>query len=108
MREYETVFILDPTLDETQVKEEMDKVGSLITSLGGEVASAEPPLRKKLAYEIKGRTEGYYCLIIFKVDPTAIKEMERAYRLNEKVLRHIVVVSPKKAVVSEEGKEPAE
>jgi small subunit ribosomal protein S6 len=106
MRDYETVFILDPALDETQVKEEVDKVKNLITSMGGEVTSAEPPIRKRLAYEIGGKTEGYYSLVVFRSEPTAIKEMERAYRLNEKILRHIVVVSPKKAVVAEEDKEP--
>jgi small subunit ribosomal protein S6 len=110
MREYETVFILDPVLDETQVKEEVDKVRNLITSLGGEVTSAEPPIRKRLAYEIKGRIDGYYCLVVFKSEPTSIKEMERAYRLNEKVLRHIVVVSPNKRepVVSQEEAKPSE
>jgi small subunit ribosomal protein S6 len=106
MRDYETVFILDPVLDETQVKEEVDKIKNLITSLGGEVTSAEPPIRKRLAYEIGGRTDGYYSLVVFRSEPTAIKEMERAYRLNEKVLRHIIVVSPKKAAVVEDDKEP--
>ena len=109
MRDYETVFILDPALDENQVKEEVDKVRNLISSLGGEVTSAEPPIRKRLAYEIKGKTEGYYTLIVFRSEPTAIKEMERAYRLNEKILRHIVVVVvPKKAVLPEEQKEARE
>ena len=105
MRDYETVFILDPALDENQVKEEIDKVRNLITGLGGEVTSAEPPIRKRLAYEIAGKSDGYYALVIFKAEPTSIKEMERAYRLNEKVLRHIVVVHPQKAVVPEEPKE---
>jgi small subunit ribosomal protein S6 len=109
MREYETVFILDPTLDENQVKEEADKVSNLIKSLGGEVTSAEPPLRKRLAYEIKGRTDGYYCLIVFKAEPTSIKELERGFRLNEKALRHIVVVSPRKQpVAAEEEKQQGE
>jgi len=108
MRDYETVFILDPSLDEAQVKEEVEKVKSLITSLGGEVTSAEPPIRKKLAYEIRGKNDGYYSLVMFKSEPTAIREMEHAYRLNEKILRHIVVVSPKKAAVAEEQKEPGE
>jgi small subunit ribosomal protein S6 len=102
MREYETVFILDPVLDETQVKQEVDKVTGLITSLGGEVTIAEPPIRKRLAYEIKGRTDGYYCLVVFKAEPATIREMERSYKLDEKVLRHIVVVNPTKR----EPKEP--
>ena len=110
MRDYETVFILDPALHENQVKEEVDKVRNLITSLGGEVTSAEPPIRKRLAYEIGGKSDGYYALVIFKAEPGSIKEMERAYRLNEKVLRHIVVVSPQKAkaVVPEEPKQATE
>ncbi|MFZ1947782.1 MAG: 30S ribosomal protein S6 [bacterium] len=108
MRDYETVFILDPALDEAQVKEEVEKVKNLITSLGGEVTSAEPPIRKKLAYEMKGRTDGYYALVAFKSEPTAIKEIERAYRLDERVLRHIVVARPKKVEAPEQAEEPRE
>ena len=94
MQDYETVFILDPALDEGEVKEEIGKVQNLISQLSGEIITVEPAGKKKLAYEIKGNTEGYYTLITFKSEPSSIAEIERGYKLNEKVLRHVVVRRP--------------
>jgi small subunit ribosomal protein S6 len=91
MREYETVFILDPKLDEGQVKDEIGKVQDLISSLEGEVVGVEAGGKRKLAYEIDGNKEGYYTLISFKSEPSSLPELERLYKLNEKVLRHVIV-----------------
>ena len=104
MREYETIFILDPTLEETQVKEEVDKVESLIGDLGGEVIGTEVGGKRKLAYEIDGNREGHYTMISFKLDPSSLGELERGYKLNEKVLRHIIVhaVQKKSGVVDQD------
>jgi small subunit ribosomal protein S6 len=103
MREYETVFILDPNLDESQVKEEIDKVQGLISNLEGEIVGVEPGGKRKLTYEIRGNREGYYTLISFRSKPSSIAELERLYKLNEKVLRHIIVHSVgKKAEGGEE------
>jgi small subunit ribosomal protein S6 len=108
MREYETVFILDPKLDESEVKGEIDKVESLISGLSGEVVSIEPAGKKRLAYQIRGNTEGYYTLITFKSEPSSIAEIERLYKLNEKVLRHIIVICPEKRIESASGEEQAQ
>jgi len=91
MREYETIFILDPNLGENEVKEEVGKIQNLITGMDGEIINVEAAGKRKLAYEIKGKTEGFYTLIKFRSKPSSIGEIERVYRLNEKVLRHIVV-----------------
>jgi small subunit ribosomal protein S6 len=91
LRKYETVFILDPKLDETQVKDEIGKVRDLISSLAGEVIGVEPGGKRKLTYEIKGNREGYYTLITFMSEPSSIVEIERSYKLNENVLRHVIV-----------------
>ncbi len=91
MRKYETVFILDPKLDETQVKDEITKVENLISSLAGEVIGVEPGGKRKLTYEIKGNREGYYTMITFMFEPASIGEIERSYKLNENVLRHVIV-----------------
>jgi small subunit ribosomal protein S6 len=93
MRKYETVFILDPKLDEGQVKDEIGKVQDLISGLEGEVIGVEPAGKRKLTYEIKGNKEGYYTLITFKSEPSSIAEIERSYKLNENVLRHVIVHS---------------
>jgi small subunit ribosomal protein S6 len=105
MRKYETVFILDPNLDETQVKDEIGKIQDLISSLQGEVVGVEPAGKRKLTYEIKGNKEGYYTLITFKCEPSSIAEIERSYKLNENVLRHVIVHwVGKKVDGEEEGK----
>jgi small subunit ribosomal protein S6 len=91
MRLYETVFILDPKLDENQVTSEIDRVKNLIANLDGEIVDVERAGKKKLAYEIDGNKEGYYTLIRFKSSPSVISEIEQSYRLNEKVLRHVII-----------------
>ena len=96
MRDYETIFILDPTLEEGQVKDEVAKVENLITGLEGEVVETEAGGKRKLAYEIDGHREGYYTMISFKIEPSSLGEIERAYKLNEKVLRHIIVHAVRK------------
>ena len=91
MREYETVFILDPKLDDAEVKGEIEKVQTLISGMSGEIVGVESGGKKRLAYEIAGNKEGYYTLITFRSEPSSISELERAYKLNERILRHIIV-----------------
>lgn len=91
MRLYETVFILDPKLDEKQVSSEIDRVKNLITNFDGDIVDVEQAGKKKLAYEIDGNREGYYILIRFKSSPSSISELEQSYRLNERVLRHVII-----------------
>ena len=96
MREYETIFILDPNLGENEVQAEVEKVRGLITGMDGEIVNVEASSKRRLAYEIQGKTEGIYTLIKFRTKPANIGEIERVYRLNEKVLRHIVVSCPER------------
>jgi small subunit ribosomal protein S6 len=96
MRDYETVFILDPGLDEGQVKDEIAKVENLIAGLQGEVVGTEAGGKRRLAYEIDGKREGYYTMISFRSQPSSLAELERAYKLNEMVLRYIIVHAVKR------------
>jgi len=108
MRDYETVFILDPNLEEDDIKDEIGKVENSIASLNGEITSVEPGGKRRLTYEIKGNKEGYYTLIRFRCEPASISEIERAYKLNEKVIRHIIVHSVQKVVQASEEERQAE
>ena len=108
MRDYETVFILDPGLDENQIKDEVGKVQDLISDLKGEVVGVEPGGKRRLTYEIKGNREGYYTLITFRSEPSSIPEIERGYKLNEKVLRHIIVRVDQKKIAGEEAQDQVE
>ena len=105
MREYETVFVLDPKLDEDQVNDEVGKVQDTIKSVEGEIIGVEPGGKRRLTYEIKGNKEGYYTLITFRSKPSSIAEIERSYKLNENVLRHIIVNSVGKKAEGPEAEE---
>jgi small subunit ribosomal protein S6 len=108
MRDYETIFILDPGLDESQVKDEVAKIENLIAGMQGEVVGTEAGGKRKLAYEIDGKREGYYTMITFRSEPSSLGEIERAYKLNENVLRYIIVHSvQKKSGVADQDEVPA-
>jgi small subunit ribosomal protein S6 len=103
---YETVFVLDPSLDDKTIQKEIKKVEDLITDNKGEVLRTDKWGKKRFTYPIKKRHEGYYTLVLFEGEGKIPKELERAYKLNESCLRYLTVVSEEEAkpIVSE-GKE---
>ena len=105
LRAYETVFILDPTLDEHTIEKEIKKVEDLITSQKGRIKKTEKWGTRRLAYPIKKKSQGFYTLIYFEGDGNIPTDLERAYKLNEFCLRYLTVVSEEKTEeVAEEGK----
>ena len=93
MHEYETVFILDPGLDENQVNEEVEKTTTLITSHGGKINDLQRWGRKRLAYEINKKRDGVYTLIKHESSGETVKELERRLRLNDNVMRVMTVIA---------------
>ena len=92
MHEYETVFILDPGLDENQVNEEVEKTSTLITSHGGKIIDLQRWGRKRLAYEINKKRDGIYTLMLYQGPGPVVKEIERRLKLNESVMRVLTVL----------------
>ncbi len=90
MRNYETIFILKPTLEEDVRKELINKFTSIITS-DGEVVKIEEWGNRKLAYEIEKLRDGYYVLVHFKASPSLPLELERNYRISDDVIRYLIV-----------------
>ena len=90
MNRYETVFIINPSVEDAGVKELIQKFSNIINN-DGKVESVEELGMKKLAYEIKKNTEGYYVVINFEANPELIKELERVYRITDEVIKFIVV-----------------
>ena len=90
MNKYETIFIINPSVEEAGVKELTQKFSDLINS-DGKVESVEEMGKRKLAYEIKKNVEGIYMLINFEANPALIKELERVYRITDEVIKFIVV-----------------
>ena len=90
MNKYESVIIIQPSLDEEAVKALIKKFSDLIEK-NGKVESVEEMGKKRLAYEIKKNKEGYYVLFNFEADPSSIAELERNYRIADEIMKFIVV-----------------
>lgn len=87
---YETIFIIDANLEEDAVKALTEKFTSLI-SKNGTLESVDEWGKRKLAYEINDRTEGYYVLANFTADGEFPKELDRQYRITDGILRTIII-----------------
>jgi len=97
MKLYETTIIFDPGLEEARINEELDRVTQPIAQAGGEVVEVQRWGKKKLAYNIRKRRDGTYVHVKHKSPATLIAEMDRRFRLNESVLRHLTVIAPKES-----------
>jgi len=87
---YETIFVLDAALSEEEITALQEKFTNLI-SKEGEIESVDVWGKRRLAYPIDYKTEGYYVLVNFKSSPDFPKELERVYGITEGVLRTIVI-----------------
>ena len=96
MRNYETVLVLDPTLGEQAVEAEITKFGEIITHHGGKIVKQDRWGARTLAYPIAGKAQGFYVVTLFEGESRTVSELERAYKLDEQVLRYLTVVVDKK------------
>lgn len=93
MRLYEVVYIFDAVMDETAVNEKLDKFHDLLTGDGGEVAAIDHWGNRQLAYPIDKKKTGYYVVAQVNGDPEALPEFERILKLDEGLLRYLVVLN---------------
>lgn len=98
MNHYETVFILNPVLSETQIKETVKKFEDFLIDRGAEFVSKEDWGLKKLAYPIQNKKSGFYHLFEFKVAGEVIDTFELEFRRDERIMRYLTVKLDKYAV----------
>ena len=91
MNHYETVFILNPVLSDTQTEEAAKKYESLIVSHKGKIVHKENWGLKKLAYPIQNKNSGFYHLFQYEVEGHAVDALEVEFRRDEKVMRYLTV-----------------
>ncbi len=89
MPTYELIFIVQPNLDEEGLNALLARLQQVITDNQGQIVKVEQMGRRKLAYPIKKRHEGFYVLIQAGLERVAMAELERALKLSEDVLRYI-------------------
>ena len=91
MRNYEGVLILNPDLPVDQSKATVAQVQELVTKNGGRVDGLQEWGKRRLAYKIGKRHEGSYLIVNFQMDSKQTKKLEQAFRLNDNVLRYLLV-----------------
>lgn len=104
MRKYETVFILDPGLDDATWDKEIKRVEELIDKNKGKIIQTDRWGMRRLYYSIKKKNEGYYVLIQFEAPTSLILELDRYYKLNENLLRYIILQQKDKTQLLEKDK----
>ena len=97
MNHYETVFILNPVLSETQIKEAVKKFEDYLVSKGAEMIHKEDWGLKKLAYAIQHKKSGFYHLFEYKADGEALAPFELEFRRDDSVMRYLTVKLDKHA-----------
>ena len=91
MRNYEIMFIVNPTIAEEEIDKINTQIEAVITSGGGTIEKIEKMGKRRLAYEVDRHREGYYVLFVIAANGDIIKECERRLRVMDAVIKYITV-----------------
>ncbi|HVH64441.1 MAG TPA: 30S ribosomal protein S6 [Candidatus Acidoferrum sp.] len=91
MSAYELMYIVRPELDDQAVQQEIEKVGQLIQTNGGQVKKVTPWGKRRLAYSVKDQREGYYVVEELDLAQARVAEVERVLKISDNVFRHLLV-----------------
>ena len=108
MRKYETIFILDPDLEEEPAQSAIEKVKGIITQANGEILKVEDWGKRKLAYIVKKKPKGRFILIHFSGTPALLSELERNFRVMDAVIKFQSVRLDERKVTTTEVPLPEE
>lgn len=98
MRHYEIMVILDAGLEEDAIRSVLDRTTQTLTAGGATVGKVDRWGKRRFAYEVRHRNEGYYVLLDALAEPAAVAEADRVLGLADEVIRHKVIRLPEKAV----------
>lgn len=101
------MLIIIPELDPEQVENTLSRARTVIDRTGGEITRSKEWGRRKLAYEIENRSEGFYYVMEFTTGERTLTELKRILRVSDDVLRHIVVKLPEEFLDSRAAAEEA-
>lgn len=98
MKNYETVFILNPVLSEDQAKDTVEKFVKVLTAQKANVVNVERWGLKKMAYPIQKKSTGFYNLIEFEAENNVVSVLETEFRRDESIMRFLTTALDKFAV----------
>lgn len=107
MRRYETIVIIDPDLSTEKREPVLERVKDVIAQQGGYLAFIDDWGARKLAYEIKKKERGYYVRFDFCATGAVVDEIERFFRIDDRVLKYMTVLLDKKADIEKIKEEVA-
>lgn len=90
-RQYETAFILNPTLDDAEIDKKLGQIEQIVAQEGGTVGEWNRMGKRKLSFPIRKQQDGYYAFLSFRAEPRAIEALAKVYRLDEKIIRHMTI-----------------
>ena len=91
MNQYEVMYVIDTALEEQARTDLINRFSGLVELNGGQVDRVDEWGKRRLAYAINYKTEGYYVLMYIAAPPTLPRELERNFQINENVLRYMVI-----------------
>ncbi len=90
-REYEALVILRIGGSEQEIAQQASQLEEPIKKMGGSIDRLQPMGRRRLAFRISRQNEGYYYLLRFHAPTESVAELERAFRLNEAIVRFMIL-----------------
>ena len=91
MNKYEIMFIVKAELDEKSVSETSKSMEKVLTDMKSKILNSKDMGQRKLAYPINKQVRGYYFVLNVEATADAVKEFDRKAKLNENILRHIII-----------------
>ena len=108
MRRYETIYIIQANANEDDITAIIDRTNGIIEQFGGSIVKLDRWGIKKLAYLIQKETQGYYVYCEYAGVPEAVDELERLFRIDEKVLKYMTVKTQETYIPAPEQPEETE
>ena len=91
MRQYESIFIINPELDESDINNLIEGVKTTIESSGSKILKVDAWGKKRLAYTIKQHNDGYFVLLVFESQPDFVRQLSTYYQISEPIIKYMIV-----------------
>ena len=91
MNKYEALYIVDADQADEVINAQAEKFSGIVTGNGGNVTEVKHWGKRRLAYAINFKNDGYYILMNFVAEPAFVKELERNFKIDENVMRYMVI-----------------
>jgi len=104
MNNYETLFVIKPTLTDEETEAQIAKVTEILESEGAKILATNKMGMRKLAYPVAKNERGFYTIIYFNAEGSVIAELERKLKFNEDIIKYLTVKYTKQKEVKQFNK----